>query len=144
MQHIQTILRDVIPGGICSQNACLHQVVENAIASSQIQIDTSPYALRWHIPLQKYSQAQALIQELTAPAGGNNATFSHGNWLDRVTQTWVSEPIVLVKSYMTAEVLQQQLNAILQGSYRMGQELGEQAIALEILSNQMMLIIPTD
>ncbi|UWU50022.1 hypothetical protein [Limnospira platensis] len=144
MQHIQTISPPVIPGGICSQNACLHQVVENTIASSQIQIDTSPYALQWHIPLHKYSQAQALIQELTAPAGGNNATISNGSWWNPVTKNWVSEPIVLVKSAMTGDVLQRHLPTMLQNSYRMGKALGEKAIALEILSNQMMLIIPTD
>lgn len=143
MKHIADILPNVIPNILTAQNG-LYPVVQNAIVSSRIHVDTLPYALRWHIPAEKYEQAQPFINKLTRPAGGNNATFSNGNWWNPVTQTWVEEPIVLVKSFMTAEVLQHNLGAMLRGSYRMGQALEEQAIALEILSNQMMLIIPTD
>ncbi|MCT7970034.1 hypothetical protein NG799_27350 [Laspinema sp. D1] len=143
MQHIKTLLPPVIPGGITPQNPSLHGVIENAIASSQIRIDSLPYAVQWHIPLQKYSQAQPFIQELTGPAGGNNATLSNGSWWNPVTKNWVSEPIVLVKSAMTGDVLQRHLPTMLQNSYRMGRALAEQAIALEILTNNMMLIIPT-
>ncbi|NMG60835.1 hypothetical protein E1H12_20570, partial [Geitlerinema sp. P-1104] len=81
---------------------------------------------------------------LTQQAGGYNTTFSEGNWWNPATKTWVEEPIVLVKSDLTAEVLQRQLNAMLRGSYRMGKDLGESAIALEILSNNTMLIIPCE
>ncbi|MCT7956831.1 hypothetical protein [Laspinema palackyanum] len=143
MEPIANILPNVIPNVITAQNG-LYPMVQNAIASSQIRVETLPYAVRWHLPAHKYDQAKPLIKELTRPAGGNNATFSHGNWWNPVTKTWVGEPIVLVKSFMTAEVLQHNLGAMLRGSYRMGQELGESAIALEILSNNMMLIIPTD
>lgn len=144
MEHIANILPNLIPHTITAQNSLLYPVVENAIASSQIRLDRLPYAVRWHIPAHKYSQAKGFIQQLTQPAGGYNATFSHGNWLNPREKTWVGEPIVLVKSYMTAAMLQRHLGAMLRGSYRMGRTLGEEAIALEIISNNTMLIIPTD
>ncbi len=54
----------VIPGCMTPQNASLHRVIKNAIASSQIRIDTLPYAVRWQIPAIKYPQAQPRIDEL--------------------------------------------------------------------------------
>ncbi|MCT7964382.1 hypothetical protein NG791_27260 [Laspinema sp. D1] len=140
MEQIANILPQVIPHIITAQNG-LYPVVQNAIASSQIRIDTLPYAIRWHIPANKYFQAKGFIEELTRPAGGYNATFSDGNWLNPVNKTWVPEPIVLVKSFMAADVLQRHLPTILQNSYRMGKALGEQAIAVEILTNNVMIII---
>ncbi|CDM93726.1 hypothetical protein H4N54_17255 [Limnospira fusiformis KN01] len=143
MEHIANILPNVIPHINTAQNG-LYPLVENAIFTSAISLDRLPYAVRWHIPAKKYSQAKGWLEELTRPAGGHNATFSHGNWWSPVTKTWVKEPIVLVKSYMTAAVLDQHLGAMLRGSYRMGRTLGEEAIALEILSHNIMLVIPTD
>jgi hypothetical protein len=122
----------------------VHSIIIAAIAPSPIALNRLPYAVRWHIPAQKYAQAKGFLTGLTQQAGGYNTTFSEGNWWNPATQTWVEEPIVLVKSYMTAEVLQRQLNAMLRGSYRMGKDLGESAIALEILSNNTMLIIPCE
>lgn len=45
---------------------------------------------------------------------------------------------------MTGDVLQQHLPATLQRSYSMGKALEESAIALEIITNNLMLTIPTD
>lgn len=143
MEHIANILPHVIPNA-AAPNGPLYPLVENAIAASQIRLDTLPYAVRWHIPAEKYARAKGFIEELTRPAGGYNATFSDGNWLNPVDKTWVPEPIVLVKSFMTADILQRHLTAMLRTSYRMGQELEESAIALEIISNNVMLIIPMD
>lgn len=143
MEHISNILPNVIPNVITAQNG-LYPMVQTAIASSPIQIDTLPYAVRWHIPAHKYAQARPFINELTRSAGGYNTTFSDGNWWNPVTKNWVSEPIVLVKSYLPAEVLQGQLNGMLRGSYRMGQALREQALAMEFLTHDLMLIIPSD
>jgi len=143
MEHISKILPNAMPNLMTGQGG-LSSVVDRAISTSPIALDRLPYAVRWHIPAHKYAQAKPFIKALTQAAGGYNTTFSDGNWWNPVTQTWVEEPIVLVKSYMTAAVLQQQLNVMLRGSYRMGKDLEESAIALEILSNNMMLIIPSD
>ncbi|MEB3886483.1 hypothetical protein [Lyngbya sp. CCY1209] len=144
MEHIANILPHVIPNATIAQNGPLYPLVENAIAASQTRPDILPYALRWHIPAKKYPQAKHFIEELTRPAGGYNATFSDGNWLNPIDKTWVPEPILLIQSFMTLDVLQQNLANMLRVSYRMGQALGESAIALEILSNNMMFLIPTD
>ncbi len=64
--------------------------------------------------------------------------------IPKKNKRWIPEPIVLVKSYMTLDVLRQHLATTLQGSYAMGKALGESAIALEIITNNIMLIIPTD
>lgn len=143
MEHISEILPNVMPNLMIPQNS-ISPLIESAIAPSPIALDRLPYAVRWHIPAHKYTQAKGFLTGLTQQAGGYNTTFSEGNWWNPATQTWVEEPIVLVKSYMTAEVLQRQLNAMLRGSYRMGKDLGESAIALEILSNNTMLIIPCE
>jgi hypothetical protein len=143
MEHIANILPHVIPMTAPNGLSPVVQVALQAIASSQVPADILPYAVRWHIPADKYAQAQPFIKGLTLPAGGNNQTSSNGSWWNPATQNWVTEPIVLVKSYVTGDVLQQHLGEMLRGSYRMGQALGEQAIAIEILSNNAMLIIPT-
>jgi hypothetical protein len=143
MEHISKILPNVMPNFMIPQNS-ISPLIESAIAPSPIALDRLPYAVRWHIPAHKYPQAKGFIKGLTQAAGGYNTTFSEGNWWNPTTQNWVEEPILLVKSYMTAAVLQQRLNAMIQGSYCMGKELNESAIALEILSNNTMLIIPCD
>lgn len=123
-------------------NGQLPVIVENAIATSQISVDTLGYSLIWHVPATKLSAAKQHIHELIEPYGGYNASISDGNWFDRKNNRWCPEPIVLVKSYMTEDVLQQHLPATLQRSYSMGKALGETAIALEILTNNVMLMIP--
>lgn len=143
MESIAKIVPNILPNLITAQNS-LSPLVNHAISTSPISVDCLPFAVRWHIPANKYAQAKPFIDALTQAAGGYNTTFSDGNWWNPVTKTWVEEPILLVKSYVTAEVLQQQLKEMLWGSYRMGKDLKEQAIALEILTNDVMLIIPTD
>jgi len=144
MDHIANILPNVIPTMTAPNGSSpLLPVVLQAIASSQVPANTLPYAVRWHIPTCKYAQAKPFIKKLTLPAGGNNTTFSHGSWWNPVTQTWVTEPVLLVKSFMTGDVLHRHLDAMLRESYRMGQALGEQAIAMDLSINDAMLIIPT-
>ncbi len=122
----------------------LHPMLQNAIANSGVMADTLGYSMILHIPASKLSEAKPHIHQLIEPFGGLNAVLSDGNWFDQQNNCWCPEPIVLVKSYMTLDVLQQHLTATLQRSYLMGKALGESAIALEIIPNNVMLMIPTD
>ncbi len=102
-----------------------------------------PYSMILHALAIKWSTAKPYIDQIMEPFGGYNASPSDGNWRNPENNRWYPEPIVLVKSYMTGNVLQQHLPATLQRCYVMGKALGESAIALEILTQNVMVIIPT-
>ena len=144
MQHIKDILVNMTANSLAMNNGHLPVMVKNAITTSQVAVDISPYSVIFHVPATKLSAAKAHIQGLIEPYGGYNASLSDGNWFDQKNNRWCPEPIVLVKTYMTQDVLQRHLAATLQRSYTMGKALGESAIAIEILVNNVMLTIPTD
>ncbi len=146
MEHIKNILANdsLIQNILAANNGSLNPIVQNAIATSKVPVDTLGYSVVFHVPATKLAAAQPHIHGLIEPYSGYNASLSDGNWFDRKNNRWVPEPIVLVKSYMTRDVLQRHLPATLQRSYSMGQALGESTIALEIITNNVMLIIPTE
>ncbi len=145
MQHIKDILANLTFNS--PNTGTLHPTVQNAIANSGVIADTLGYSMILHIPASKLSEAKPHLQKLTEPFCGSNevlnTVLSNGNWFDQQNHCWCPEPIVLVKCYMTLDVLQQNLTATLQRSYLMGKALGESAIALEIIPNNVMLLIPT-
>ena len=96
-----------------------------------------------HVPATKLSAAESYIHQIMEPFGAYNASPSDGNWCDLKNNLWCPEPIVLVKSYMALNILQQNLAATLERCYKMGKALGETAIALEIITNNSMILIPT-
>ena len=124
-------------------NGTLHRMVQNTITKSKKPVDILDYSVQLHIPAEKYEEAKPDIHQLIEPFGGFNASLSDGDWFDNQNNCWFPEPIVLVKSYMTLDVLRQYLPVTLQRCYTMGKALGESAIALEILTNNAMLMIPT-
>ncbi|MGK7923300.1 MAG: hypothetical protein AB4080_25205 [Trichodesmium sp.] len=124
-------------------NGTLHPMAQNAITQSKIPVDILDYSVQLHIPAEKYEQAKRHIHQIIEPFGGFNACVSDGDWFDDQNNCWCPEPIVLVKSYMTLDVLRHYLPVTLQRCYTMGKALGESAIALEILTNNAMLMIPT-
>ena len=124
-------------------NGTLHPTVQNAITQSKRPVNTLDCSLVFHVPASKFLDAKPHIHQLIEPFGGFNAVLSDGNWFDERNNCWCPEPIILVKSYMTLDVLQQHLTSTLQRSYLMGCALGESAIAVEILTNNVMLMIPT-
>ncbi|MDJ1170102.1 hypothetical protein PMG71_11745 [Roseofilum sp. BLCC_M154] len=144
MQHIKEILANMTANSLSVHHEQLPAMVEKAIATSQVPVHTLGYSLIWHVPATQLSAAQPHIHGLIEPYCGYNASLSDGNWFDRKNNRWCPEPIVLVKSYMTGDVLQQHLPTTLQRSYSMGKALEQSAIALEIIPNNLMLTIPTD
>ncbi|KKD39180.1 hypothetical protein [Limnoraphis robusta] len=149
MQHIKDILANLTSNS--PNTGTLDPMLQNAIANSGVMVDTLGYSMIWQIPASKLPEAKPHIHKLIEPFGGFNAVLSdfnavssHGDWFDKRNNCWCPEPIILVKSYMTLDVLQQHLTATLQRSYVMGKALGESAIALEIIPNNVMLLIPTD
>jgi hypothetical protein len=145
MEHIKNILANdpLIQNILAASNGSLNPIVQNAIATSQVPVDTLGYSVVFHVPASKFSAAKPHIHGLIEPYSGYNASLSDGNWFDQKNNCWCPEPIVLVKSYMTLDVLQRHFATTLQHSYTMGKALGESAIALEILTQNFMLIIPT-
>ena len=140
----EAIARSKVQAELSLDPTSLSEMVQEAIAAAQIPLDTLSHAIVLHIPTAKYTEAKPYIKELTRPGGGSNITSSEGYWWDPVTQSWVEEQILLIRSYMAADVLKQHLETILLSAFYMGRALQEQAIALEILSpqNQIMVIIP--
>ena len=145
MEPIKNILANdsLIQNILAANNGSLNPIVQNAIATSKIPVDTLPYSMILHVPATKLAAAQPHIHGLIKPYSGYNASPSDGNWRNPENNRWYPEPIVLVKSYMTGNVLQQHLPATLQRCYVMGKALGESAIAIEIMTNNAMLIIRT-
>lgn len=144
MQHIKDILANMTANSLAMNNGHLPVMVQNAIVTSKVPVDTLGYSVIFHVPATKLSAAKPHIHGLIEPYGGYNASLSDGNWFDRKNNCWCPEPIVLVKSYMTQDVLQRHLAGTLQRSCAMGKALGQSAIAIEILANNVMLIIPTE
>jgi len=142
MEQIKDILANLTFNS--PSNGTLHPMVQNAIAKSKIPVNTLGCSVVFHVPASKFSDAKPHIHQLIEPFGGFNASLSDGNWFDDRNNCWCPEPIILVKSYATLDVLQQHLTATLQQSYLMGKALGESAIAVEIITNNVMLMIPTD
>lgn len=143
MKLSPNMIPHIIPKAISPQNG-LDPLVQNAIASAQLEVDQRAYCLVGHIPVGKLAQAKPYLESLLRPVGGYNAVLSHGNWFHPTKKTWVPEPILLVRSYMTAKDVEQHLGTMLQGYYAMGKALGESAMALELIDNSQMLIIPTE
>lgn len=133
----------IIPKAMSPQNG-LYPLVKNAIASSQVNADLRDCCIIGHIPAGKFAKAERYLDKLMRPAEGYNTLFSDGNWFHPTKKIWVPEPIVLVRSYMTAKVAEQHLGTMLQGYSAMGKALGESAMALELIDNSQMLIIPTE
>jgi len=119
------------------------EMVEEAIASAEINAQRLTHAVRIYIAKSKYAEAKPWLEQLSRPGGGYTASQSEGNWLDPSKNTWVPEAIVVATSFMTAEMLQGHLALILQGCHLMGKALKEQAVAIEIISHSsaLMLII---
>lgn len=133
----------IIPKAMSPQNG-LYPLVQNAIASSQLNADLRDCCIIGHIPAGKFAKAKRYLENLMGPAEGYNTLLSDGNWFHPTKKIWVPEPIVLVRSYMTAKVAEQHLGTMLQGYSAMGKALGESAMALELIDNSQMLIIPTE
>ena len=144
MEQIKDILPNITANSLMMNNSHLSLMVQKAIATSQVNLDLSPYSLILHIPATKLSAAEPYLHQIMEPFGGYNASPSDGNWCDLKNNLWCPEPIVLVKSYMALNILQQNLTATLQHCYTMGKAIGERAIALEIITNNAMLLIPTN
>lgn len=143
MELSPNMIPQIISKAISPQNG-LAPLVQNAIASSQLNnVDQRACCLVGHIPAGKFAQAKPYLESLLRPVGGYNAVLSHGNWFHPTKKIWVPEPIVLVRSYMTAKDVEQHLGAMLQGYFAMGKALGESAMALELIYSSQMLIIPT-
>lgn len=126
----------------------LREIVQEAVSSSQLKVDRRGYSIIAHIPASKFAEAKPFLEKQFLPAEGYNASpsasLSDGNWFDPTKRIWVPEPIVLVRSYMTGEILQRNLGRMLLDYSEMGKSLNQKAMAIEIMTNNVMLIIPTE
>ncbi|WP_254566879.1 hypothetical protein [Oscillatoria sp. HE19RPO] len=142
----QAIARSKVQAELSLDPTSLSEMVQEAIASLSIPVNPLVFVLRVHIPFHLYAESESWLQKINQPAGGYNVfpSPSDGAWYDHNKQTWIREPILLVQIYMNQEVLRQHLKTMLEGYSALGKALGETAIAIELLTNQMMIIIPTD
>jgi len=142
MEHIKDILANLTfnsPG-----SGTLHPMLQSVIDQSKVPVDVLDCSIVLHAPATQLSEAKPYIHQAFAPYGGYNGLMSEGNWFDRPNNCWCPEPIALVRTYTTGDILRRHLATTLRHSYAMGRALGESAIALEILTNNVMLIVSSD